>query len=79
MTTLTLPRCTRGSAPDARTLARLIAHDCGKPLSWEFNRHITVDTNRSILVVDLDGADPARAADACRNRCDRYDIEWEIR
>jgi len=78
MTTLLLPRYTRGTAPDARTLARLIAHDCGKPLSWEFNKHINVDTNRSLMVVDLGNTTPERAEEACRTFCDQHDIAWEI-
>lgn len=79
MTELLLPRYTRGTAPDSRTLARLIAHDVGKPLSWEFNPHLTVDANRSLMILDLGHADPVRVSEACHTYCDQHDIEWEVR
>jgi hypothetical protein len=79
MTTLILPRYGRGPAPESRDLARLIAHDCGVPSSWEVNANVTVDANRSVLVVDLFDTDPARAADACRTYCDQHEITWSIR
>ena len=78
-TTLLLPRYTRGTAPDSRTLARLIAHDVGKPLSWEFNRYITVDTEAHLMTVDLGTANPKRVAEACHLYCDPHDVSWEIR
>ena len=59
-TTLRLPSRTPGRAPAAWTLARAIAVDVGRPLSW------VTDRTRRQMVVDLGSTDPETVAASCR-------------
>jgi hypothetical protein len=73
MTTLRVPRYTRGNGPEARTLAAAIAHHLNLPASWE------VDLHRSELVIDLFDTDPEDAREAARTYLDAHtDIEWSV-
>lgn len=70
--TLILPRHTRGTAPDARVLARAIANHVKVPSSWE------VDVNRGLMLVDLSDTTQEDAEEACRVYCDPHGVAWEV-
>lgn len=71
MTTLRLPRRTPGRAPASWTLAKAIARDVDRPLSW------VIDVNRRQMVVDLADVDPELVAASCRTHIP-YGIDFEI-